>query len=132
MDLFSHGPIRQIPTTSPTVYAFSFNGHIDDDDAEALAEYMNAVFDRHDKVSMLMDLSGFTGSDWDAMLDGDVIASRFRALSHVDRYAVVGAPERAATMIGLMDKIIPVQAKAFDTAEMSAAWTFVGAQVDAA
>lgn len=125
---FSSGPITEIANTNPTVHAFRVSGHIDDDASEALAKHMNDVFDRQDKVNMLLDLSGFTGSDWDTMLDGDVITSRFRSLSHVERYAVVGAPERAVTMIGLMNRIITVEAKAFDVADIDQAWAFVGAQ----
>ncbi len=128
MQTFAHGPIQQIATDSPTVYAFRITGHIDDDDAEAMAKYMNEVFDKTDKVNMLLDLSRFTGSDWDSMLDGDVIRSRFRSLSHVAKYAVIGAPDSAASMIGFMDKIIPVEARAFDASEEAAAWQFVGAE----
>lgn len=128
MKNFSFGPITQIPTDNSTVYAFRVIGHIHDDASEALSDFMNTVFDTHAKVNMLLDLSQFTGSDWDSMLDGDVIKSRLRSLKHVQRYAVVGAPDRAATMIALMDKIIPVEARAFDTADIAKAWDFAGAQ----
>lgn len=127
MTNFTHDPITEIPTDTDTVHAFRVNGHIDDDASEALAKHMNGVFDRFDKVNMLLDLTGFTGSDWDSMLDGDVITSRFRALRHVSRYAVIGAPANAAKMINLMDKVIPVEAKAFDTEQTVEAWDFVGA-----
>ena len=132
MQNFAHGPITQIPTDNPRVYAFRIVGHMDDDDSEALSRYMNTVFDETDKVDMLLDLSGLTGSDWDSMLDGDVIQSRFRSLSHVGKYAVVGAPDRAASMIRIMDKIIPVNARAFDKAEEDAAWAFVEARPETA
>lgn len=129
MTPFSHGAVHQIPTQAKHVYAFRIDGHVDEDTSEALAEFMNAAFDRHDeKVDMLLDLTGFTGSDWDSMLEGDVLKSRFRALSQVGKYAVIGASDRATTMIGLMDKVIPVKAKAFEAAEQSAAWDFVGTQ----
>ncbi|WP_299417735.1 STAS/SEC14 domain-containing protein [uncultured Sulfitobacter sp.] len=128
MTHFKSGPITEIPTDTQTVHAFRVSGHIDDDASEAMAEHMNAVFDRSDKVNMLLDLTGFTGSDWDSMLDGDVITSRLRALRRVHRYAVVGAPDRAAKMINLMDKIIPVEAKAFDAGDAAQAWEFVGAK----
>lgn len=42
---------------------------------------------------MLIRLSGYTGSDKDALFDGDVLESRWRALFKVDKYAVVGAPD---------------------------------------
>lgn len=127
MTPFSFGPVTQIPTTNPSLYAFRITGHMDDDASEEMAKFMNDAFDKHsEKVDMLLDLSGFTGSDWDSMLDGDVLKNRFRALSEVNRYAVIGAPDRAAKMIGLMDKIIPVDARAFDASEADAAWAFVG------
>ncbi len=127
MTAFSSGPITQMQTHSPKLYAFAVTGHIDDDASEDLAKFMNDVFDRHEeKIDMLLDLSAFSGSDWDSFLDGDVIASRFRALTNVDKYAVIGAPDRAAKMINLLDKVIPVQAKAFGADEVEAAWTWVG------
>lgn len=127
MPPFSFGPVTQIQTTNPSVYAFRITGHMDDDASEELAKFMNDAFDRHpEKVDMLLDLSGLTGSDWDSMLDGDVLQSRFRALSEVHRYAVIGAPDRAAKMIGFLDKIIPVEARAFDAKDADAAWAFVG------
>ncbi len=128
MTIFSYGPIAEIPNDNPKVHAFEVNGHIDDDASEALAKHMNDVFDRHDQVNMLLDLTGLTGSDWDSMLDDDVIVSRFRSLNHVERYAVIGAPDRAATMIGIINRVIPVKAKAFEASEAQHAWAFVGAQ----
>ncbi|WP_299410689.1 STAS/SEC14 domain-containing protein [uncultured Roseobacter sp.] len=118
--------VREIPTHSDTVYAFDVTGHVSDDDAEALAKYMNDAFDRHDKVNMLIRLSGYTGSDKDALFDGDVLESRWRALFKVDKYAVVGAPDGASRMISIMDKILPVDAKTFETSEEDEAWRFIG------
>jgi len=127
MTLFHSGPIQQIETSAPNLYAFRINGRIDDDASEDLAKFMNDVFDRHpEKVDMLLDLTGFTGSDWDSLFDGDVIRSRFRALSEVRRYAVIGAPEKAQKMIGVFNTFISVEAKAFGASEASDAWTYVG------
>jgi len=128
MIAFASGPISQVITDQPDVYAFRVEGHIDDDASEALAKFMNDAFDHHEKVNMLLDLRGFTGSDWDTLFDTDVIKSRFRSLGRVSRYAVVGAPEGAAQMISVMDKIIPVNARAFAADETGEAWAFVGAQ----
>lgn len=132
MTMFRYGAISEIPTDRPTVQAFRIDGHIDDDASEALAKHMNGVFDRHDQVNMLLDFTGFSGSGWDSLFDDDVVKSRFRALSKVSRYAVIGAPDRAARMIGIMDKIIPVDARAFDADEAEAAWAFVDPQQKAA
>lgn len=132
MTLLSLPSVKQIPTTSETVFAFDVHGHVSDDDAEALAEYMNDVFDRHDKVNMLMRLDGFTGSDKTALFDGEVIESRWRSLFDVERYAVVGAPDGASKLIDFMDKLLPVDAKSFTSAQEQEAWQFVGASRDTA
>ncbi len=126
MKLLNLPSVRQIPTSSDTVYAFEVSGHVSDDDAEALAEYMNDAFDRHEKVNMLMKLDGYTGSDMDAIFDGEVIESRWRSLFNVEKYAVVGAPDGASKMIAFMDKILPVDAKSFASHEEAMAWEFVG------
>ena len=128
MKLFTCNSIEQIPANDSHVFAFRISGRISDDDAEAMAKFMNNAFDHADSVNMLMIFDDFQGSDWDAMLDGDVATSRFRALSKVDKYAVVGAPESAAAMINAMDWIIPVDAKTFKLSELDLAWSFVGSK----
>ena len=128
MENFSHGAIREIPTDSKSVYAFSINGYVDNDASEALAQYMNDVFDKTEAVNLLIDLTGLTGSEWDNILDGDVIGSRARSLTNVNRYAVVGASEKAVKLIRFMDYIIPLNAQSFDPTESGSAWSFVGAR----
>jgi hypothetical protein len=76
---------------------------------------------------MLMRLDGFTDSDKTALFDGDVIVSRWRSLFNVEKYAVVGAPDGASKMIDFMDKLLPVDAKAFSSKQERDAWDFVGA-----
>ncbi|MGR3512122.1 MAG: SpoIIAA family protein [Paracoccaceae bacterium] len=129
MATFHHGSIRSIPTTSANLHAFAITGHVDGDDMEAMAEYMNDVFDRtDDKVDMLLDLAGMTGRDLDAVFDGDVMKAQIRSWTKVGRYAVVAAPDRAAKMIEWADKVIPVDARAFDATEADEAWKFVEAR----
>ncbi|MEM6694909.1 MAG: STAS/SEC14 domain-containing protein [Pseudomonadota bacterium] len=126
--MFEHGSIKSIATDDPKVFAFEVSGHIDDDDAEAMAEYMNAVFDTaQDKVSMIVDLRGMTGRDLDAIFDGDVLKAQVRSWSKVEKYAVIGAPTHAAKMIYWADKVIPVDARAFEADQAADAWRFVGA-----
>lgn len=128
MQLFSSQSIQQIPANDSHVFAFHITGNVTDDDSEALAKFMNAAFDNADTVNMLMLFEDFEGSEWDSMFDDDVIKSQFRALIKVEKYAVVGAPERASKLISAMDWILPVDAKAFERRDLDKAWTFVGSQ----
>ncbi|WP_299146113.1 STAS/SEC14 domain-containing protein [uncultured Tateyamaria sp.] len=129
--MFNTAGITQIATDRPDLYAFRISGKISDDAMEAMAEHMNAVFDAHtDKVDMLMIFDGFEGTEFGASWDWDVIKSRFRALSHVDRYVVVNAPGSADQMIDMLDSILPVQAETFD--DVALAWQSLQARAIAA
>lgn len=123
--------ITQIATDRADLYAFRLTGKITDDAMEDMAEYMNTAFDaHHDKIDMLMIFDRFEGSEFGASWDWDVIKSRFKALSNVDRYVVVGAPDRADKMIAFMDRILPVNAETFE--DEAAAWQALGAKAIAA
>lgn len=133
MSIFKHGAIESIPTDTAHVQAFRISGHVDDEDMQKMAEYMNSVFDgANEPVHMLLDLSGMTGRDMDAMFDGGVIRAQVRSWSKVGKYAVIGAPDRAEKMIEWTDKAIPVDARAFEKSESDAAWAFVDAHPVAA
>ncbi len=118
--------VRETPNDREGVFAFHIMGEVSAEDMSAMAEYMNEQFDRHDKVSMLLIFDRYGGAESGASLDWGVIKSRVRSLTNVDKYAVVGAPEKAASMIETMDGIMPVDARTFETE--AEGWEFVGAR----
>ena len=126
---FTTANITQIETDQPSVYAFRLTRHLGEEEVEAMAQFMNDVFDRAEasKVDMVMIFDGYEGTSIGPIFDTDVIKSRWRSLSSVGKYAVVGAPEPAKAMIGTLDKLLPVHAAAFDTIAIHDAWAFVGA-----
>ena len=128
MAIATPGTIRRIPTDMATVHAFRIVGKVSADDMKGMAQTMNAAFDTHDTVSMLLIFDHFDGAEAGAGFDMETLKSQFRALADVDRYAVVGAPDAAETMIAVMDKIIPTDARTFDAGQEQAAWQFVGAR----
>ena len=74
---------------------------------------------------MVLVFRDFDGSEAGAIWDGDVIASRFRSLTNVGKYVVVGAPDSAQGMIETMSKLMPVEAHTFALAEIDKAWAVV-------
>lgn len=119
--------INQIPVDNHLVYAFRISGEINAEDLKAMGAVMNDAFDSHPSVSMLLIFDQFEGLDAGAGFDKETFTSQFRSLAKVDKYAVVGAPSSAATMINVMDKVIPTDARTFLPSEEAAAWAFVGA-----
>ncbi|MGZ2255786.1 STAS/SEC14 domain-containing protein [Roseobacter sp. A03A-229] len=122
--------IVQVATSRDDLFAFRITGKISRADMTAMAEYVNDVFDRHDKIDMLLIFDKYEGAESGASLSWDALKSRVRALSEVRRYVVVGAPEAAADMIETFGKLIPVDTETFDTEEP--AWRALGAEARAA
>lgn len=118
--------IVQIPVQSADVYAFRIRAEITAEDLKAMAETMNAAFDAKSSVSMLLIFDPYDGAEAGAGLDLQTLTSQFRSIAKVDKYAVVGAPSFATTMINVMDKIIPTDARTFAAADEPLAWEFVG------
>lgn len=119
--------ISETQTNRPDVFAFHITGEVTADDLQAMASYMNDQFDQHDSVSMLLIFQDFQGQKTGAGFDVATLKAQIRALSKVQKYAVVGAPDAANTLIDVMNKIIPVEARHFARAQQADAWDFVGA-----
>lgn len=120
--------IRQIAADTPSVYAFRIEGDATVEEMAAMGAVMNAAFDRKETVRMLVILHDFATSDASAGLALQSIKAQLRSLSHVEKYAVVGAPALAAAMVELFDRVIFIDARTFAEDEEDAAWRFVGSR----
>ena len=121
--------VNRIATDRNDLYAFEITGEVSDEAMESMARTMLAAFDEHDdKVDMLLVFRSFEGSETGATFDMDVIASRVKALAHVARYVVVGAPEPANAMIEGLAKLMPLEAHTFPLARLDEAWALLGAR----
>lgn len=118
--------VTEVATSRPDLHAFRITAEVSREDMTAMAEYMNEVFDRTEKVDMLMIFDRYEGAEAGASLGWESIKSRFRSVSNVGRYVVVGAPDAAENMIEIMDHLIPVEAETFD--EELAAWRSLNAE----
>jgi len=123
--------IRQVRTSRPDLYAFRIAGEVSRDDMEAMSELMNDAFDAHDdKVDMLLIFDRYEGSETGTTLSWEAIKSRFKSVTNVHRYVVVGAPDSAAEMIETWGSILPVEAETYS--EEAIAWKTLEAEALAA
>ena len=128
--MFTCPSIIQIATTRDDLFAFRITGEVSREDMSGMADHMNSIFDNHDeKVDMLMIFDRYEGAEAGASLSWESLKSRFRSVTNVGRYVVVGAPEAAENMIKIMDHMIPVKAETFD--EEASAWRSLGAEAAA-
>ncbi|WP_299047479.1 STAS/SEC14 domain-containing protein [uncultured Tateyamaria sp.] len=123
--------ITQVKTSRPDLYAFRITNKVTHEDMEAMAETMNHAFDSHDdKVDMLLIFDRYDGAETGATWSWEALKSRFKSITNVRRYVVVGAPDSAEDLIESMAKIMPVKAETHDTE--IAAWRSLDAEAVAA
>jgi hypothetical protein len=120
--------VTQIATTNPATLAFRITSGVEADEFTAVAEITNAAMDRDQLINLLFILQDFGLSDAVAGLSLKSLGAQMRSATHLERYAVVGAPAMAAGMIETFDKISTINARTFEPHEEDAAWAFVGAR----
>lgn len=117
--------IHSIPTDAPKVRAFRLEPDFGGEDLRRVAEELDAAFDAQGRISMLLVLEDMTAADAASGFSLKSLKTQFRALSHVDRYAVVGAPQAAARMLEAFDRVSGIDARAFPREREDEAWRFV-------
>ncbi len=118
--------VIEVANNRESLFSFRITGEVSQEDMTALAEYVNSIFDDHDAVDLMMIFDRYDGAETGAGFTWEGIKSRFRSLTKVEHYVVVGVPERAQAAIAAMGTIIPVEARTFD--EEIAAWRYLDAE----
>jgi len=120
--------IHFIQTTNENVFAYEINGRLRANDVKAAIEEFRSYLDRDGKVNVLGRLNDFNGFDLFAVLEDDLIKIKFKSLSKVDKYAIVGAKPWMRNFLELVSPITSIKVRVFDQEEEAAAWEWVGAQ----
>lgn len=92
-----------------------------------MAKRAEAAFDTEGEIDMLIVMRHFDGAEFGTIFDADAMKAQLRSLSHVRRYAVVGAPFWANAMINLFSPLTPVEEKTFALEEEDAARVWISA-----
>lgn len=120
-----YGSINRVPSGRADLLAFRVSGRINKAAIQGMAEQALQAFDQFETVDMIVLMEEFQGLTIGASFDPTNLWSQMRSLAKVNRYAVVGAPDVAEGMITLMDRFIPVEARAFDSDQKNDAWRWV-------
>jgi hypothetical protein len=120
--MLSTANIKEFDAGLPKTCAFRITGRVSRDDMAAMSERMLAAFDAHDKVDMLLSFETDETSDPGASLSMDAMKAQFESLSKVRNYVVANAPGQAGGIVETMGKIMPVEARAFDTEASALDW----------
>lgn len=123
------GPsIHFIQTTNENVFAYEVSGRLRAKDVKAAIKEFGAYLERDAKVNVLAKLSEFNGFDLFAVLEDDLLKLKYRSLSKVDKYAVIGPKPWMRNLLELMSPLIGIKVRVFDADEEESAWEWVGAR----
>ena len=115
--------IKEFDTGLPRTYAFRIFDEVKQDDMEAMSSRMNDAFDRDDgKVDMLLVFETNKTSEMGAGWSSEAMKAQGRSLSNVRNYVVANAPGQAGGIVESMGKVMPVEAKSFETEEEAMEW----------
>ncbi|MFL6467765.1 MAG: STAS/SEC14 domain-containing protein [Pyrinomonadaceae bacterium] len=123
------GPaIHLIQTTNENVFAYEVDGPIREKDIETAVKGLNEAFGSKNKINVLGRMKNWAGFDLVAVLSDELFKTKYRSLSKVDKYAVVGPKPWMRNFLELINPVIGPEIRVFDADEENSAWEWVGAQ----
>ncbi|AAX74713.1 hypothetical protein AKO53_01180 [Brucella abortus] len=120
--------IRSIPTSRDDVFAFAIEGHLDDASLENLYGLLDAAYETHEKIDLLIRLTGYEGVDWVSAFSESMLSIRSKSLKHLRRYAIIGGPLWIQASITLVQPFLSIEVRAFDPDEEQDAWEWLDAK----
>ncbi|NOT48897.1 MAG: STAS/SEC14 domain-containing protein [Acidobacteria bacterium] len=120
--------VRFIQTTSENVVAYEVDGRLREKDIKNAVDVIKPYLERDGKINVLARLKKFNGFDLTALFDDDLAKLKYRSLSKVEKYAVVGAKPWMRNFLELLSPLFSTKIRVFELSEEAAAWEWVGAQ----
>lgn len=120
--------IRRISTDRSDVFAFAIEGHLTDSSLENLYGLLDAAYEQHEEVDLLIRLTGYEGVDWGAAFSETTLSMRAKSLQHLRHYAIVGGPLWIQASITLMQPFLSIEMRYFEAEEEPQAWEWLNAK----
>ncbi|MFA8387469.1 MAG: STAS/SEC14 domain-containing protein [Pelagibaca sp.] len=118
----AEGPgLRIVEDGSDGLLVFEIDGKLTEEAADRVFAAFDRAVEKHGKINLMVRVKDYEGFDLGLFGDRDFMTSKFGAIGKVGRYAVVGAPGWMRTMIASMGPLIPIEMRAFDMSEDTAA-----------
>jgi hypothetical protein len=117
--------IVPVPSDRSDLLIFEIRNRISEADMTWMAGEVDQAIERHNRIDLMLIMTNFEGADIGAVFNGDAASVSLRSLRHLRKYAVIGAPVWARTMIESLKWLTPVEERTFALHEAEAAWTWI-------
>jgi hypothetical protein len=120
--------IHLIQTTNDKVFAYEVDGPIYEKDIKSAVEGLKEAFDKHEKINVLARMKNWKGFDLGSIFNDELIKMKYKSLSKVDKYAIVGPRPWMRNLLELVNPLVGPTVRVFDADEEAEAWEWVGAR----
>ncbi len=117
--------VSRLSTEREDVFAYEVNGHVSTEELDDISLELDKAYKRFDRINLLVRLRSWDGIDWTSAFSETSFIGRLRAISHVERYAVVGGPSWIAIAVRFCPQMFSMKVRHFDNADFGDAWTWV-------
>lgn len=118
--------IRQIETDRTDLCALEIVGHFSSADLENAYGLLEAAYEHHEKVDLLVRIRDYEGFDWSAVFDEATIRGKARALRRIRKYAVIGGPAWMRPVMAVFGPLTSIKTRHFSAGREAEAWAWVG------
>lgn len=120
--------VHFLQTTSENVFAYEVNGRVREKDIKDAVAQLKPYLERDGKFNVLARLKDFNGFDLTSLFDDELAKTKYRSLSKVEKYAIVGAKPWMRNFLELLSPLFSTKIRTFELSEEDAAWEWVGAR----
>lgn len=120
----THG-LTLIDTGNPKVIGFEIDGMLTKEDVERVIQPLQQAFESEEKIDLLARVKSYRGLDLSLFIDKSFLSMKLTSISHVRRYAVVGAPNWLENVGEMVGSALPIDMHFFDTDEEDEAWAWL-------
>jgi len=117
--------LKFIDTGCPTLIAYEIDGTLMERDVEAVVPLLEAAFERNETIDLFARIKNFAGFDPVILTDSSLLSVKLSAITHVRRYAVVGAPAWMKQMFGVVGSLLPIAIRFYDEEAEGEAWAWL-------
>lgn len=121
------GPgITLLADGSDGVIAYEIDGRITREDVQKVMAPLEPLLQGDKKINLFTKFKTYEGFDPTILADGSFIGTKFGAIKHLERYAVVGAPSWMMVMASGIAPLMPFEMRLFDSKDEAEACAWVG------
>jgi hypothetical protein len=122
----SGGGMKLLADGTNGVLAFEIDGIITKEDARKGMAPLESILWGERQINLFARFTNYGGFDPAILTEGSLMGSKMGAISHVGRYAIVGAPAWMKGLASGVAAMMPFEMRFFDAAEEAAARVWVG------